>query len=167
MDSDDKPRIAPVAAVLAAVVREGRVLLVRRANPPDRGRWGFPGGRIEPGETLAAAAIRELREETGVTAQAGPVLSALDSIHRDAGGGLAHHYVLVAVLCRWRAGEGQAADDALETGWFTPAEIEALGDRASANVARVANDAVIRSLLMGYQPPGSAPGSSPWDEPPG
>ena len=140
MDTPEKSRVAPVPAVLAVVVRERCVLLVRRANPPDRGRWGFPGGRIEPGEALAAAALRELAEETGVTAESGPVLTALDSIHpATSGGGLAHHYVLVAVLCRWVAGEGAAADDALETRWFSPAEIGALAaDAVSAGVARVA-----------------------------
>lgn len=155
MDNPGQPAIRPVAAVLAAVVRDGRVLLVRRANPPDRGRWGLPGGRIEPGESLAAAALRELREETGVEAEAGPVLTALDSIHRHAAGGLAHHYVLVAVLCRWRAGEGRAADDALETGWYAPAEIAGLGDRASANVARVAGLALAAAAgPTGPEPPG-------------
>jgi len=135
----------PVAAALAVVVRQGRVLLVRRANPPDRGRWGFPGGRIEPGETVVAAALRELAEETGVTAEGGEVLTALDSIHRDGDGSLAHHFVLVAVLCRSTAGEGVAADDALETGWFAPDEVSALGGEASRNVARLAAQAVARA----------------------
>jgi ADP-ribose pyrophosphatase YjhB (NUDIX family) len=143
MDTSEKPRVSPIPAVLAVVVRTECVLLVRRANPPDRGRWGFPGGRIEPGEALAAAAVRELAEETGVAAESGPVLTALDSIHpaesRGRSGGLTHHYVLVAVLCRWIAGEGAAADDALETGWFSAAEIGALAAEAvSADVARVA-----------------------------
>lgn len=142
MGTDGEREMGPVPAVLAAVVRDGRVLLVRRANPPDRGRWGFPGGRIEPGETLAAAAQRELMEETGIAAEAHRVLTALDSIHRAAGGRLTYHYVLVAVLCRWRGGEAAAADDALETGWFTPAEIAALGETASADVAEVAALAV-------------------------
>ncbi|MEN7538812.1 NUDIX domain-containing protein, partial [Aurantiacibacter flavus] len=54
----------PIAATIAVVLREGQVLLVRRANPPDAGRWGFPGGKIETGETIEQAAIRELYEET-------------------------------------------------------------------------------------------------------
>jgi len=144
MDTPENPRIVPVPAVLAVVARGERVLLVRRANPPDRGRWGFPGGRIEPGETLSAAALRELAEETGVVAEAGPVLTALDSIHPASSGGLAHHYVLVAVLCRWAAGEGAAADDALETGWFSLAEIGTLAvDAVSADVARLAALALV------------------------
>ncbi|MFX6119029.1 NUDIX domain-containing protein, partial [Acinetobacter baumannii] len=56
----------PIPATIAVVLRDDRVLLVRRANPPDAGRWGFPGGKIERGETIAEAAIRELMEETAV-----------------------------------------------------------------------------------------------------
>ena len=58
--------IYPVAAVLGVIVHESRVLLVRRSNPPDAGFWGFPGGKIEAGETLEQAAIREVKEETGL-----------------------------------------------------------------------------------------------------
>lgn len=139
----------PVAAVLSVVPRGGRVLLVRRAKPPDRGRWGFPGGRIEPGETLVDAALRELAEETGVMAEGGRVLTALDSIHPDGAGNVAHHFVLVAVLCRWIAGEGAPADDALETGWFTPDEIAALEDGASRDVTGLAE----RSLAAACDDP--------------
>ncbi|WP_414471929.1 NUDIX hydrolase [Microvirga sp. M2] len=73
----------PVPAVIAVVVHEGRALLVRRANPPDAGLWGFPGGKIDFGETVADAAIRELREETGIAAEAQELITALDV--------LAHH----------------------------------------------------------------------------
>jgi 8-oxo-dGTP diphosphatase len=133
----------PIPAALAVVVRQGQVLLVRRANPPDQGRWGFPGGRIQAGESIGAAALRELREETGLLAEAGPAFAALDVIERDVAGGLAHHFVLIAVPCRWLAGEAAPADDALEARWFTPAEIAALGSNASADVAEVAARAII------------------------
>ncbi|HEX6993233.1 MAG TPA: NUDIX hydrolase [Gammaproteobacteria bacterium] len=134
----------PVPAVLAVVVRNGRVLLVRRAKSPDRGLWGFPGGRIEPGETWAAAAMRELREETGVRAEAGDVLTAIDVIDRADDGTLRHHFVLVAVACRWQAGEGHAADDALEARWFTLDEVRALGPGASDQVESLARLAMSR-----------------------
>jgi 8-oxo-dGTP diphosphatase len=58
--------IHPVAAVLGVIVHESRVLLVRRSNPPDAGFWGFPGGKIEAGETIEQAALREVNEETGL-----------------------------------------------------------------------------------------------------
>ncbi|WP_245916778.1 (deoxy)nucleoside triphosphate pyrophosphohydrolase [Nocardioides gansuensis] len=57
----------PVPVVGAAIVRDGRVLAARRTTPPEAaGRWEFPGGKVEPGETPAAALVRELREELGV-----------------------------------------------------------------------------------------------------
>ena len=61
---------APIAPALAIVIRDGEVLLVQRSNPPDTGRWGFPGGKIEFGERFEAAAVRGLQEETGVRASA-------------------------------------------------------------------------------------------------
>lgn len=110
----------PLAAVLALVARDGKVLLVRRNKSPDK--WGFPGGLIELGETVAEAALRELAEETGVIAEAGAVADVLSIIVRDDDGRVKNHYVLSAVMCLWIAGEPVAASDALEAGWFTPDE---------------------------------------------
>lgn len=118
------------------------MLLVRRIKPPDRGLWGFPGGRIEPGETVAAAALRELREETGVEAAAERTLTVLDVIGRTESGHLEHHFVLVAMGCRWVAGEGRAADDVSQARWFTIDEIEQLGGMASEHVAAIARAAL-------------------------
>jgi len=132
----------PIAAVLAVVIRGDRFLLVRRSHRPDAGKWGFPGGKIEPGETIAAAALRELAEETGVVAEAGDVLTALDVIRRD-GEGVLHHYVLVAVSCRWVSGEAIAADDAEEAAWF---DLNAIGGiECSPDVGRVAALALDRA----------------------
>lgn len=125
----------PLPGVLAMVVRDGRVLLVQRGQEPDRGKWGFPGGLVELGETAADAALRELAEETGIAAEAGPVLDVFDVITRDASGRVRFHYLLAAVACRWLDGEGAAADDAAAVGWFTPAEIAALP--ASGHLARL------------------------------
>lgn len=115
--------IRPVPAALAVVAREGRVLLVKRGKAPDLGRWGFPGGRIEPGEGHADAAVRELREETGIEAEASEAIAVLDIIG-EAEGTLTHHFVLVAVACRWIAGEPVAADDAADAAWFDLAAVE-------------------------------------------
>ena len=129
---------APIPAALAVVVRNGRVLLVRRAKAPNAGMWGFPGGSIEPGETVAEAAVRELREETGLIAEAGDVLTVIDVIHRDEDGTVRLHFVLVAVRCRWQAGEARAADDAADARWFTVDEIRALGADAIERVESLA-----------------------------
>jgi 8-oxo-dGTP diphosphatase len=134
-------RSLPIAAAIAVVVRGERVLLVRRSHKPDAGRWGFPGGKIEPSETVLAAALRELAEETGVVADAIEVLTAVDVIRRD--GAILHHYVLIAVLCRWQHGEGAPASDAEETGWFDLDTIRTLDK--SPDVERVAELAIARA----------------------
>jgi 8-oxo-dGTP diphosphatase len=112
------PSPSPVPAVIAVLVHEGQALLVRRANPPDAGLWGFPGGKIDYGETVKAAALRELLEETGVRAQAQEILTTLDILVRSGDGALQQHYILIAVRCRWLSGLPLAGDDALEARWF-------------------------------------------------
>jgi 8-oxo-dGTP diphosphatase len=113
----------PIVGVLAVVMRGDRVLVVRRANPPMRGRWGFPGGVLELGETVAQGAMRELIEETGVAAKSAGPLTVIDTIDRDDEGRVRYHYTLVAVIGHWRSGEGTAGDDADEVAWLTRAEI--------------------------------------------
>lgn len=136
----------PRGAVLAVLRRpaDGAYLLVRRANPPDAGLWGFPGGRIEPGESLLEAAARELEEETGISAQGTETLTVFDSIHHDAQGVLLFHYVIVAVRCtgvNLDIAIPHPGDDATEAGWFTLADIRALGERASRGLLPLAMQA--------------------------
>ena len=113
----------PIVGVLAVVMRGDRALVVRRANPPMAGRWGFPGGVLELGETVAQGAMRELIEETGVAAEAAGPLTVIDTIDRDPEGRVRYHYTLVAVIGHWRSGEGVPGDDADEVAWLTRAEI--------------------------------------------
>ncbi len=106
------------------MVRRGdQVLLAQRSKGGYIGRWGFPGGHVERGETVIEAAIRELREETGVVADPQGVLTVLDEIGRSEVGEVQWHYVLVAVLADWRSGEAVAADDAADVRWVTLADI--------------------------------------------
>jgi 8-oxo-dGTP diphosphatase len=113
----------PIVGVLAVVMRGERVLVVRRANPPMSGRWGFPGGVLELGETVAQGAMRELLEETGVKAEAAGPLTVIDTIDRDKEGRVRYHYTLVAVTAHWQSGEGVAGDDADEVAWLSRTEI--------------------------------------------
>jgi 8-oxo-dGTP diphosphatase len=113
----------PIAGVLAVVMRGDRVLVVRRANPPMPGRWGFPGGVLELGETVAQGAMRELFEETGIEAEAAGPLTVIDTIERDPEGRVRYHYTLVAVIGHWQSGEGVPGDDADELAWLTRSEI--------------------------------------------
>ena len=115
----------PIVGVLAVVLRGDTALVVRRANPPMAGRWGFPGGVLELGETVAEGAMRELLEETGVIAEAIGPLTVIDTIDRDEAGRVRFHYALVAVRGRWVSGEGVAADDAEEVAWLSRADIVA------------------------------------------
>ena len=132
---------SPVPAAIAVVVHEGRTLLVRRANPPDAGLWGFPGGKIEFGETVKDAAMRELLEETGVVAQAQDVITTLDIVVRDPAGTMRQHYILIVVQCRLISGDPVAGDDALEARWFPIAELDPIRIAMSADVDVIARRA--------------------------
>lgn len=119
MSEGERPRLGAIA-----VVRKGdQVLLAQRSKGGYIGRWGFPGGHVERGETVIEAAIRELREETGVVAEPAGVLTVLDEIGRTDTGVVEWHYVLIAVLADWRSGEAVAADDAAAVRWVTLADI--------------------------------------------
>lgn len=133
-----EPVVYPTPAAIAVVVRDGGVLLVRRANPPQTGCWGFPGGKIEVGETIEAAAVRELNEETAVKADACRIITAVDVFGRDGDGRLLQHFVLIAVLCKWVGGEPVAADDALEARWLPLEDLDEAGLALHDDVARIA-----------------------------
>lgn len=131
----------PIPATIAVIFRGSDVLLVRRVNPPDAGRWGFPGGKIERGETIMRAAERELFEETSIVGKARHVLTAVDAFERSSAGAVLHHFVLIAVVCEFVSGIPNAADDVTEAKWFPMREL-AVGDLAlSLDVEDVAKSA--------------------------
>lgn len=136
---------APLAAAIAVVLHEGRVLLVRRANSPDAGRWGFPGGKIEAGERIEKAAIRELLEETGVRAEPLRIITAVDAFDCDEDALPSRHFVLIAVLCHWLSGDPIAGDDALEAKWIPLSDLKTDKLDLSLDVARIALEAGARS----------------------
>ena len=115
----------PIVAVLAVVLRGEQALIVQRAQQPNAGRWGFPGGVLELGETVAERAMRELAEETGIVAKPAGILDVHDAITRDADGRVQFHYLLIAVRGIWQSGEGEPADDAADCAWVTRADIVA------------------------------------------
>jgi ADP-ribose pyrophosphatase YjhB (NUDIX family) len=114
----------PFAAALAICRRGDKLLLAQRAKGPSTavGRWGFPGGMHEVGETILAAAARELQEETGIEAEPKRVIDAFDVIGKDADGRYRVHFVLVCVVLDWKAGEGAPIEDASAVGWYTAEE---------------------------------------------
>jgi ADP-ribose pyrophosphatase YjhB (NUDIX family) len=116
----------PLVGVGAVIIEEARVVLVKRAHPPLQAGWSIPGGVLEVGELVREAAIREAREETGLTVEPGELLGVYDRVLRDAGGRVQYHYILVDFLCRRVAGDIVAASDAAEVRWFTREELPAL-----------------------------------------
>jgi len=118
---------SPVPAVGVVVLRGEEVLLVRRGTPPRLGQWSLPGGRIEFGETVEAAALRELQEETGVKAQLLGLIEVLDAVFTSrTSGDVTRHYVLIDFAARWLSGEPVAGDDAAEARFFHHGEVAGL-----------------------------------------
>jgi 8-oxo-dGTP diphosphatase len=115
--------IVGVGAVIVDAVGDSMVL-VRRASPPLQGQWSLPGGVVELGETLRAAAEREAKEETGLIVTAGEVLEVLDRIIPGTGGRTRYHYVLVDFLCRVRGGELRAGGDAADVAWASDGDLD-------------------------------------------
>jgi 8-oxo-dGTP diphosphatase len=119
----DRPIVAVLAVVLRPMGQEIRALIVQRAQQPNAGRWGFPGGVLELGETVAEGAMRELLEETGIVAEAAGWLNVHDAISRDDEDRVQFHYTLIAIRGVWRSGEGVAADDAAACAWVSRDDI--------------------------------------------
>jgi 8-oxo-dGTP diphosphatase len=113
MSNAISPSRSPIVGVGVVCLRRDEVLLVQRGKPPLEGDWSLPGGRLEWGETLAAAALRELREETGVVARLAGQIEAVDGIFRSRSTqDIWAHYVMVDFAAVWEAGEPAAGDDA-------------------------------------------------------
>ena len=116
----------PLVGVGAVIVRDKRVLLVRRGQAPLLGEWSLPGGVLECGETLREATIREAREETGLQVETGVLLGVYERVIRSEGGRVRYHYVLIDFLCRAVAGDLKAGSDAADVRWFESAALDGL-----------------------------------------
>lgn len=104
------------------MIHDGRVLLVRRGKEPLRGRWVVPGGAVELGETLEAAIVREVQEETGLTVAPREIVTVFDRIDRE-GDRVRYHYVIVDYLCDYVSGSPRAASDAEEVALVSLADL--------------------------------------------
>jgi 8-oxo-dGTP diphosphatase len=108
---------APRPAVGAVVFKDHAVLLVQRGKPPALGMWAIPGGSVRLGETLQAAAEREILEETGIVIRAGEPVFVFDVIQQDDAGGVKYHYVIVDLAAEYVAGDLRPGDDAADARW--------------------------------------------------
>jgi 8-oxo-dGTP diphosphatase len=108
---------------VGAIVRDaaGRLLLIRRGHDPEAGAWSLPGGRVEPGESDAQALVREMREETGLTVQPGPLVGAVD--RPGPGGSVLEIRDYAATVT---GGTLAAGDDAADARWVAAADVARL-----------------------------------------
>jgi ADP-ribose pyrophosphatase YjhB (NUDIX family) len=117
----------PFLAVSAAIIRDGRVLIARRAKGASTGVFTLPGGVVEAGETLHEAVIREISEETGIAIEPVALAGHREFIARDPQGRVQRHFIIMCFAARWISGEGvPALDELSELRWLRPAEITGL-----------------------------------------
>ena len=115
-----------LAASVAAFRPDGRVILATRTGPPASGVWSLPGGKVEAGETLEQAALRELAEEVGSRARIVGFNRHVEIINRDADGRIAHHFVIASFVADWTEGEPVPGPEAGAVMWADPAALGGL-----------------------------------------
>ncbi|CAN5206598.1 NUDIX hydrolase [soil metagenome] len=112
--------MTPVCAVAALIFDRDRVLVIQRGKPPGEGLWSLPGGQLEASETLARAVAREVREETGLLVEVGPLACVVERMGDD------YHFVILDYLARPIGGTLAAASDARAARWVTDDELATL-----------------------------------------
>jgi 8-oxo-dGTP diphosphatase len=120
-------KLQPRVGVGVIVLDGARVLLIRRGKPPKQGQWSLPGGHLELGETLRAAASREVQEETGLSVQVRDLVDVFDLIDVAADGSVAGQYALIDYWADVVCGDVQAGDDADAAQWYNLDDIASLG----------------------------------------
>jgi ADP-ribose pyrophosphatase YjhB (NUDIX family) len=116
----------PFLAVSAAILREGKVLVVRRARAPASGVFSLPGGVVEAGETLAEAVTREVAEETALTIEPVALAGYREVVARDGENKVERHFVILPFAARWIAGEPKLNEELSEWRWVDPTEVASL-----------------------------------------
>ena len=118
--------VAPICAVGGIIFKENSVLLTKRVKPPGQNKWSIPGGKVQLGETLEAAVIRELWEETSLEVRPIRVGKVLDRIFREPDGRVSFHYVIVDYVCHVIRGESKPGSDAADVGYFEIGTLDSL-----------------------------------------
>ncbi|MFH1579584.1 MAG: NUDIX hydrolase [Thermoplasmatota archaeon] len=113
---------APLVGVGAVAIKNGNILLVKRAFEPGAGKWSIPGGLVELGEKLSEACAREMEEETGIEIEVLELINVFDMVDRDDSGKVMYHYVLVDFLARPTGGEEKLSAEVTEMKWVTREE---------------------------------------------
>jgi ADP-ribose pyrophosphatase YjhB (NUDIX family) len=129
----------PYLAVSAAIFRNGKVLVVRRARKPALNLYTLPGGAVEVGETLTDAVAREVREETSLRIQPIALAGHREVIARDSQGRIERHFVILCFAARWLGGEPVLNEELDEARWLDPPELA--GYRTTDGLAEIVADA--------------------------
>ena len=132
----------PYLAVSAAIIRDGKVLVVRRARKPALGIYTLPGGVVEAGETLTRALTREVREETALAIEPVALAGHREVIVKDADGRIERHFVILCFASRWVSGEPVLNEELDDARWIDPAELANL--RTTEGIAEIVATAVER-----------------------
>jgi ADP-ribose pyrophosphatase YjhB (NUDIX family) len=132
----------PFLAVSVAIVRDGKVLVVRRARNPALNLYTLPGGVVETGETLLQAVAREVREETALTIEPVALAGHREAIVRDAQDRVERHFVILCFAARWLAGEPVLNEELDDARWLDPAELSSL--RTTEGLAEIVAAAIER-----------------------
>lgn len=131
----------PWVGVGVVVWRDNQLLLVRRGRPPAMGSWSLPGGAQEVGETIYQTAMREVAEETGLAVTPTGVITAVDAISSDEGGGVEYHYTIIEVSAESPGGDVVCGDDAEDFRWVRPEDLPDFTDQGELiRVVRLAAD---------------------------
>ncbi len=133
----------PLVGVGSVIVQDGRVVVVKRASEPLKGRWSIPGGMLELGETLRDGTAREALEETGLKIEVGEVLDVFDAIYIDPSGATQYHYVLIDFVARPVGGELRAGSDVSEVRWASEEDLPEL--KLTENTVKVIKKAFLNS----------------------
>jgi len=115
---------APIVGIGAVIVKDNKVLLIKRAGEPGRGLWSIPGGLVELGEKIKDAVRREVKEETGLDVKVDKIADVTEIITRDDNGKIKYHFVIVDFFAIPLGGELRPSSDALETKWVEFKELK-------------------------------------------
>lgn len=126
---------APLIGVGAVAIKDGKILLMKRAFEPGKGKWSIPGGLVEVGETLSDACAREMEEETGIKIHVLELINAYDMIVPDEASNIKYHYVLIDFLVKPIGGTERSSVEVLEMKWVTFEEARQLDMTNSARKA--------------------------------
>jgi ADP-ribose pyrophosphatase YjhB (NUDIX family) len=129
----------PFLAVSAAIFRDGKVLVVRRARKPALNLYTMPGGVVEAGETLTEAVAREVREETALQIEVLSLAGHREAVMRDKEGRVERHFVIMCFAARWISGEPVLNEELDEARWMDPGEVSSL--RTTDGLAEIVADA--------------------------